>query len=133
MNHDVNPFPVDMTNSKEKKILVRTSQATTTKWKNIIVSNEPRARMIKPQQPEVGVWKANEHKKKQPEWSPTSSFLAEKYLWEQEQDCFSRNKRRRSLGYRGSKRTRADYQFKGRYEETIRHHESQVHQDQFWS
>jgi hypothetical protein len=47
MKLDANPFPVVMINFEEKKILVHTSQAATTKGKNIIVSDEARARMIK--------------------------------------------------------------------------------------
>jgi hypothetical protein len=63
MKLDANPFPVDLINFDEKKILVRTSPADTTKGKNVIVYDEPRSRMIKPHQPEVGMWKVNKRKK----------------------------------------------------------------------
>jgi hypothetical protein len=62
MKLDANPFPIDLINFEEKKILVHTSQADTTKGKNVIVSDEPRSRMIKPRQPKVGVWKVNERR-----------------------------------------------------------------------
>jgi hypothetical protein len=42
-----------------KKILVCTNQAKTTKGKNVIVSDDLRNRMIKPHNPEVGVWNEN--------------------------------------------------------------------------
>jgi hypothetical protein len=42
---DANPFLVVMINFEEKKILVHTSQGATTKGKNVIVSDEARARM----------------------------------------------------------------------------------------
>jgi hypothetical protein len=48
MKLNANPFPVDMINFEEKKILVGTSQAATMKGKNIMVSYEPRVRMVKP-------------------------------------------------------------------------------------
>jgi hypothetical protein len=80
MKLDMNPFPMDMINFEEKKILVRTSQATTTRGKNVIISDEQRSRMLKPRWPEMDVWKANEYRKSQPERRPTSSFLAEKYV-----------------------------------------------------
>jgi hypothetical protein len=59
MKLDANPFLVDLINFEEKKILVRPSQANITKGKNVIVSDKPRAKMIKPSQLEIGMWKAN--------------------------------------------------------------------------
>jgi hypothetical protein len=49
MRLDSDPFPasVNMINFEEKKVLVRTSQADSTRGKNVVVSDEPRARMMK--------------------------------------------------------------------------------------
>jgi hypothetical protein len=51
MKLDVDPFSVDMINSEEKKVLICLDQANTTKGKNVVVSDELRARMIKPHNP----------------------------------------------------------------------------------
>jgi hypothetical protein len=59
MKLDVDPFPMGIVELREKKILVRTDQAGTTKGKNMVVSDELWARMIKPKSPEVGAWKEN--------------------------------------------------------------------------
>jgi hypothetical protein len=44
---------------EEKKILVRSDLSSTTKWKNVIVSDELRNWMLKPRSPKIGVWKEN--------------------------------------------------------------------------
>jgi hypothetical protein len=86
---DVNPFLIDLIEFKEKKVLVRTDQATSTAGKNVVMSDELRNRMIKPRQPEIGVWKENTWRKRRPEWRPTSSFLIEKYTREHWESVFS--------------------------------------------
>jgi hypothetical protein len=48
-----------MVELKHKKILVRADQAETTKGKNVVISDDLRNRMIKPHNPEIGVWKLN--------------------------------------------------------------------------
>jgi hypothetical protein len=48
---------------EEKKILVRSDLSSTTKWKNVIVSDELRNWMLKPRSPEIGVWKENKARK----------------------------------------------------------------------
>jgi hypothetical protein len=48
-----------MINFEKKKALVCSSQADTTKGKNVIMSDEPRVRMLKPRSPEPGEWKVN--------------------------------------------------------------------------
>jgi hypothetical protein len=90
MNLDVNPFLVDMIEFGEKRVLVRTDQAATTTWKNVMVSDDLRNRMMKPWQPEVGVWKKNIWRKCWPEWRPTCSFLMEKYTQERCESVFHR-------------------------------------------
>jgi hypothetical protein len=57
MELDVDPFPMDMINFEEKRILVRTDQAKTTEGKNVLVSDDLRTQMIRPRNPKVGVWK----------------------------------------------------------------------------
>jgi hypothetical protein len=73
MRLDMDPFlaNVNMINFEENKVLVRTSQADTTKGKKMIVSDEPRLRMLRPRSPEPGVCR------------PTSNMLLEKYTRQQ--------------------------------------------------
>jgi hypothetical protein len=78
MKFDTNPFPVSMVELKQKKILVHTDQAETTKGKNMVVSNDHRNRMIKPHNPEIGVWKENVQRKPAKRVKPTSAMLIEK-------------------------------------------------------
>jgi hypothetical protein len=101
MKLDVNPFPVDLIDFGEKKVLVHSDKAKTMIGKNVVVSDDLRVRMMKPRQPEVGVWKRNIWRKNRPEWRPTSSFLMEKYTRERHRSMFSRLggcKRRRLPG-----------------------------------
>jgi hypothetical protein len=55
MKLDVDPFPVNMLELGQKKILVRTDQASTTKGKNVIISDDLKNRMLKPKSPKAGV------------------------------------------------------------------------------
>jgi hypothetical protein len=59
MKLDVDPFPVDMINFEEKRVLVRTDKAATTKGKRVVVSDDLRQKMLKPRNPKPGVWKEN--------------------------------------------------------------------------
>jgi hypothetical protein len=58
MKLDTDPFPVNVIEFEQKKVLVHTDQATATKGKNMVVSNDLRNKMIKPRSPDVGVWNA---------------------------------------------------------------------------
>jgi hypothetical protein len=51
MKLDVDPFPVSMVNLEEKKIMVRSDQASTTKGENVVMSDEIRNRMMVPRNP----------------------------------------------------------------------------------
>jgi hypothetical protein len=51
MKLDVSPFPMDMINFEEKRILVCTDQAKTTEGKNVMVSDDLRTQMIRPRNP----------------------------------------------------------------------------------
>jgi bifunctional pyridoxal-dependent enzyme with beta-cystathionase and maltose regulon repressor activities len=66
--------------------LVRTDQAEMTKGKSMVISDELRNRMIKPHNPEIGVWKENVLRKLAKRVKPTSSMLIEKYQWQLEED-----------------------------------------------
>jgi hypothetical protein len=102
MKVNVDPFLVDMINFEEKKVLVHSDQASMTRGKNVVVSDELRAQMMKPRNPEVGMWKRNMPRKSRPRWEPTSSFLMEKYVrrqWESVFNSLDDYKRERSLGY----------------------------------
>jgi hypothetical protein len=101
MKLDTDPFPVNVNliNIEEKRVLVHTRQADTTRGKNVIMSDEPRARMVKPRNPEPGVWKVNRRRWIGSKVKPTSSMLREKYVQQQWENVFHR------LG--GVKRTRS--------------------------
>jgi hypothetical protein len=79
MKLDTDPFPVGMVELEHKKILVRTDQAETTKGKNVVVSDDVHNRMIKPNNPKIGVWKENVQRKLTKRVKPTSAMLNEKY------------------------------------------------------
>jgi hypothetical protein len=85
MKLDTDPFPVDVIELGEKKILVRMDQDETTKGKNVVISDELHNRMIKPRSPEVGVWKENVARRLVHRVNPTLDLLIEKYLWQQQQ------------------------------------------------
>jgi hypothetical protein len=59
MKLDVNPFLGSMVDHKEKEIFVHSGQASTTRGKNVIVSDELKHQMLVPHNPEVSVWKEN--------------------------------------------------------------------------
>jgi hypothetical protein len=86
MKLDTDPFPIGMVELMDKKILVRTDQAETTKGKNVVVSDELRNRMIKPHNPEIGVWKENVLQKLAKRVKLMSAMLIEKYQWQLEED-----------------------------------------------
>jgi hypothetical protein len=92
MKLDTDPFlvNVNLINFEEKMVLVRTRQADTTRGKNVIVSDDPRARMVKPQSLEFSVWKVNHRRWTGPKVKPTSSMLLEKYVQQQWVNMFHR-------------------------------------------
>jgi hypothetical protein len=59
MKLDIDLFPIGMVELMDKKVLVRTDQAKTTKGENVVVFDELCNRMIKPHNPDIGVWKEN--------------------------------------------------------------------------
>jgi hypothetical protein len=104
MKLDVDLFPVNTIGFGEKKILVRTDQAETTKGKNVVVSDELRNQMVKPRSPEVGVWKENVRRKPAQKISPDSSMLIDKYVRQRERRYGQQSgfKREGSPGYHGA-------------------------------
>jgi hypothetical protein len=66
---------IGMVELMDKKLLVRTDQAETTKGKNMVISNELCNRKIKPHNLEIAVWKEKPAKRVK----PTSAMLIEKY------------------------------------------------------
>jgi hypothetical protein len=70
----------------DKKILVCTDQAKTTKGMNVVVFDELRNRMIKPHNPEIGMWKENVLRKPAKRIKPMSAMLIESYQWQLEED-----------------------------------------------
>jgi hypothetical protein len=86
MKLDTDPFPVGMVELEQKKILVRTDQAETTKGRNVIVSDDLCNQMIRPHNPEVGMWKENVQRKPARKVKPTLAMLIKKYQWQLEED-----------------------------------------------
>jgi hypothetical protein len=70
----------------EKKVLVRTDQAETTKGKNVVVFDELCNQMIKPHNPEIGVWKENVLWKPAERIKLMSAMLIEKYQRQLEEE-----------------------------------------------
>jgi hypothetical protein len=79
MKLDTDSFPVGMVELMDKKVLVRTDQAKTTKGKNVVIFNELHNRMIKPHNPKIGMWKENVVWKLAKRVKPMSAILIEKY------------------------------------------------------
>jgi hypothetical protein len=86
MKLHMDQFPVSVVELEQKKILVCTDQAETTKGRNVVVSNDLHNRMIKPHNPEVGMWKENVQRKPARKVKTTSAMLIEKYQWQLEED-----------------------------------------------
>jgi hypothetical protein len=82
MKLDIDPFLVGMVELMDKKVLVRTDQAKTTKGKNVVISDELRNRMIKPHNLEIGMSKENVLRKPAKRIKPMSATLIEKYQWQ---------------------------------------------------
>jgi hypothetical protein len=79
MKLDTNPFPVGMVELMNKKVLVCTDQAKTTKGKNVVVFDELCNRMIKPHDLEIGMRKENVLQKPAKRVKPTLDMLIQKY------------------------------------------------------
>jgi hypothetical protein len=62
MKLDKDAFPANMNTVEldEKKVLVLSSQAESTKGKEVVIGKERQPRMIRPKNPEIGRWKKNE-------------------------------------------------------------------------
>jgi cytidylate kinase len=79
MKLDTDPFSISMDEIEHKNMLVRIDQAEMTKGKNVVVSNDLHNWMIKPHNPEIGMWKENMQRKPAKRVKHTSSMLIEKY------------------------------------------------------
>jgi hypothetical protein len=115
MKLDVDPFPIDEIDFTEKKLLVRQDQEST-KGKNVLVSDELRQKMLKPKDPEVGMWKENVRREHRSRWRPTSNFLIEKYTMQHRTHIQGRlggRKRERSLRYSSEEEMRTAHWYQG--------------------
>jgi hypothetical protein len=86
MKLDTYPFPIGMVELMDRKVLARTYQAETTKGKKVVIYDEPHNQMIKPHNPEIGVWKVNVMRKLTRRVKPTLAMLIKKYQWQLEED-----------------------------------------------
>jgi hypothetical protein len=81
MKLDKDLFPANM-NTVEldgKKVLVRPSQAESTKGKEVVIGEERQPRMIRPKNPKIGRWKKNERSKPRSHPKVTFDILMAKY------------------------------------------------------
>jgi hypothetical protein len=60
LNKDLFSVNMNMVELNRKKVLVRPSQAKSTKSKEVIIGEERPPRMIKPKSPKDGKWQKNE-------------------------------------------------------------------------
>ena len=79
MKLDSDPFPVNTINLEGNKVLIRSSQAESTKGKEVIIGEEHKPKMMKPKNPEVGCWKVNEQNKAPRKPKVTFDLLLDKY------------------------------------------------------
>jgi hypothetical protein len=86
MKLDTDSFPIGLIEIEHKKILVRTDQAETTKGKNVVISDDLCNQMIKPNNPEIGVWKENMQRKPAKRVNHMSAMLIENYQQQLEED-----------------------------------------------
>jgi hypothetical protein len=86
MKLNMDPFVISMVEVMNKKVLVHTDQAETTKGKSVVVSDELRNWMIKTQNSEIGVWKENVLWKPAKRVKPMLAMLNEKYQLQLEED-----------------------------------------------
>jgi hypothetical protein len=70
---------MNMVKLEGKKVLVRPSQAETTKGKEVVIGEERPPRMIKPKSPKDGQWQKNEGGKPQRHLKATFNILLSKY------------------------------------------------------
>lgn len=91
MKLDSDPFPVNVIVFANKKMLIRSHQTESAEGKNVVVHDSVPPRMIKPKNPEVGVWKVNKGKKPvlKPRPRPTFKQLLEKYTSQKNTNAFS--------------------------------------------
>jgi hypothetical protein len=86
MKLNTDPFPIGMVELMDEKVLVCMDQAETTKGKNVAIFDELRNWMIKPHNPEIGMWKENVLQKPAKRVKLKSTMLIEKYQRQLEED-----------------------------------------------
>jgi hypothetical protein len=83
MKLDVDPFLVNTIGFEEKRILVHSDQAGTTKGKNVVIRTILEIKCWSHEAPEVGVWKENVWRKPIQRRRPSLDMLIDKYLRQQ--------------------------------------------------
>jgi co-chaperonin GroES (HSP10) len=79
LDKDLFPVNMNMVELNENKVLVRLSQAESTKEKGVIIGEERPPRMIKPKNLKGGQWQKNEGGKQQQHLKATFDILMAKY------------------------------------------------------
>jgi hypothetical protein len=87
---DHDHFLINIIDFENKKVLVRAHQRESTKGKNVIVSDEYIAKMIKSRSPEVNVWKVNQRGSMHSAFKPAFEFLLSRYATRQKRGVFQR-------------------------------------------
>jgi hypothetical protein len=81
MKLDKDLFPANMNTIKldGKKVLIRSSQAESTKGKEVVIGEERQPRIIRPKNSEIARWKKNKRSKPQSHPKATFNILMAKY------------------------------------------------------
>jgi hypothetical protein len=81
MKLNKDPFLANMNTVKldGKKVLVRPSQAESTKGKEVVIGEERQLRMIRPKNPEIDRWKKDERSKPRSHPKVTFDIFMAKY------------------------------------------------------
>jgi hypothetical protein len=99
MKLDIDPFPINVIDFTNKKMLIRSDQTESAIGKNVLIDDNAPPRMIKPKNLVVEEWKVNRAKIQAPRPKPTASMLLKKYTSRKADNMFNRlggNKRPRS-------------------------------------
>jgi hypothetical protein len=79
LDKDLFSTNMNMVELEGKKVIIRPSQAESTKGKEVIIGEERKQRMIKSKSPEDGQWKKNKRSKPQSLPKATFNILMPKY------------------------------------------------------
>jgi hypothetical protein len=89
MKLDTDPFPINVIDFTNKKMLIRSDQTESARGKNVVIDDNAPPRIIRPKNPKGG-WKINKKKKQSaPIPKPTVKKLLDKYTLCKDNNVFS--------------------------------------------